>query len=94
MVPEARVVKAFNTCGFNVMGNPMFPEGSASMFVASDDQASKNIVLDLSRQIGFDPVDAGPLLQSRYLEATAWLWISIAMKYGAGREIGFRLMRR
>jgi len=31
---------------------------------------------------------------SRYLEAQAWIWISMAMKFGYGREIAFNLQRR
>lgn len=94
LVPQAKVVKAFNTCGFNVMANPLFGNIPAAMFVASDDTKAKEIVLKLAKEIGFDPVDAGPILQSRYLEATAWLWISMALKYGQGREIAFSLLHR
>ncbi|MBL7661872.1 NADPH-dependent F420 reductase [bacterium] len=94
MIPEAKVVKAFNSCGFNVMANPEFPTGKATMFVAGDDKAAKETTLELAQSIGFEAIDAGPLVQSRYLEATAWLWISMAMKYGLGREIAFSLLRR
>lgn len=94
MLPESKIVKAFNTCGFNVMADPKFSSGHASMFVASDHKSAKEEVLNLAKSIGFEPVDVGPLVQSRYLEALAWLWISLAMKYGAGREIAFQLMKR
>ena len=94
LLPEAKVVKAFNTCGNNIMENPKFPNGTTSMFVAGDDPDAKSQVMELARAIGFDPVDAGPLFQSRYLESLAWLWISMAIKFGYGREIGFALLRR
>lgn len=94
IIPEAKVVKAFNTCGFNVMARPEFPTGRATMFVAGDDQDAKETTLELARMLGFDGLDAGPLVQSRYLEATAWLWISMALQYGYGREIAFSLLRR
>jgi hypothetical protein len=94
LIPDSKVVKAFNTCGYNVMKNPAFPGGAASMFIASDDSKAKETVASLATSIGFLAVDAGPLVQSRYLEALAWLWISMAIKYGAGREIAFQLMRR
>ncbi|MFZ4508785.1 MAG: NADPH-dependent F420 reductase [Fimbriimonas sp.] len=92
--PGAIVVKAFNTIGFNVMANPDFAGTPASLLIAGDDAPSKAIVSGLAREIGFAPVDAGPLLQSRYLEAQAWLWISMAAKYGHGREIAFNLVTR
>jgi predicted dinucleotide-binding enzyme len=94
LIPDSKVVKAFNTCGYNVMKNPAFPGGTASMFIASDDSSAKETVASLADCIGFKTVDAGPLIQSRYLEALAWLWISMAVKYGAGREIAFQLMKR
>jgi predicted dinucleotide-binding enzyme len=94
LIPDSKVVKAFNTCGYNVMQNPLFPDGTASMFIASDDSSAKDVVASLANCIGFKTVDVGPLIQSRYLEALAWLWISMAVKYGAGRDIAFQLMRR
>lgn len=94
LAPEARVVKAFNTVGFNIMTNPMFGGVAASMLIAGDDSDAKAVVAQLSADLGFDPVDAGPLTQSRGLEALAWLWISMAMKFGHGREIAFVLHRR
>lgn len=93
-IPDAFVVKAFNTCGFNIMANPNFPGGKASMLIATDNAAAKDAAMSLSRAAGFEPVYAGPLVQSRGLEALAWLWISMAMKFGSGREIAFSLLRR
>ena len=43
--------------------------------------------------LGFDAVDAGPLVRSRELEHLAMLWISLAFG-GLGRDIAFRLVRR
>ena len=36
-LPGSRVVKAFNTIGFDVMADPRFPEGAASLLLAGDD---------------------------------------------------------
>ena len=90
----ARVVKAFNTVGFGIMANPLFADGAASMLVAGDDGDAKKIAMQLAKDIGFEPVDAGPLEQAKYLEDFAWLWISMAVKYGQGREMAFHLMKR
>jgi predicted dinucleotide-binding enzyme len=90
----ARVVKAFNTVGFNVMQNPKFSGGSAVMFYCGDDAAAKAIVHGLASELSFDARDAGPLSQARLLEPFALLWISLALKYGLGREFGFQLLQR
>ena len=90
----AKVVKALNTTGAGNMLNPRYGDESLSMFVCGDDAAAKKQVMELVAELGFEPVDAGPLAQSRYLEPLAMLWISMAYRYGNGPNIGFRLVRR
>lgn len=90
----AKVVKAFNSVGFNVMADPAFPQGNAVMFYCGDDAAANGVVANLVEELGFDAVDAGGLTAARLLEPLAMLWISLALKQGFGREIGFQLMRR
>lgn len=97
--PGARVVKAFNTTGFNIMANPAFPEGPATMFYCGDDASAKRAVHGLAAELGFDPIDAGPLSRARVLENMALLWVSLAMGGVSGgtelgRDIAFRLARR
>ncbi len=90
----AQVVKAFNTVGFNIMANPAFGADRPVMFYCGDDKAAKQTVKPLVEQLGFEAVDAGPLSQARLLEPFALLWISLALMYGQGREIAFKLLRR
>jgi len=90
----APVVKIFNTTGANNMENPVYGGERASMLYCGDDTAAKKIAHQLAEEAGFEPVEAGPLSQARYLEPMAMLWITMAMRYGYGREIAFRLMRR
>ncbi|HET9408583.1 MAG TPA: NADPH-dependent F420 reductase [Candidatus Sulfotelmatobacter sp.] len=94
LVPEAKVVKAFNTTGFENMQNPKYPEAAATMFYAGDDVAAKKVVHGLVKDLGFDPVDAGGLAQSHALEILASLWGGLAYSQKMGRGIAFRLMRR
>lgn len=91
---HARVVKAFNTVGFNVMAEPAFDEGKPTMFYCGDDAGAKAQCRELVDAAGFDAVDAGPLRQARYLEPVAMLWITMAIQHGYGREMALRLMRR
>jgi predicted dinucleotide-binding enzyme len=90
----SRVVKAFNTTGFNVMADPVINGTPTVMFVCGDDEATKSAVLRLARDLGFDAVDAGPLAQARLLEPWAMLWIHLAVTGAIGREFGFALLRR
>jgi len=93
LIPAARVVKAFNSIGYTNFANPVFKGEKASMFYCGDDAGAKLIVAELGNQLGFDMIDAGPLSQSRWLEAMAMLWISMAFKYGGSERSAFRLLR-
>jgi 8-hydroxy-5-deazaflavin:NADPH oxidoreductase len=90
----ARVVKIFNSTGSNNMANPAYDEGTAVMLYAGDDTEAKKLANALAADLGFDPVDAGPLAASARLESLAFLWISLAYSQGMGRDIAFRLMKR
>ena len=92
--PGARVVKIFNTTGFKNMANPEYPLGPATMFYCGDDSGAKVVAAQLASDLGFEPVDAGPLTNARLLEPLAMLWIWMAVFGGMGREFAFKLIRR
>jgi NADPH-dependent F420 reductase len=92
--PTAKVVKAFNTASVKVMNNPQFGEHKAAMFYCGDDAEAKATVGQLIGELGFDPVDAGPLSSARYLEPLAMLYIHLAFKQGWGSNCAFRIMKR
>jgi predicted dinucleotide-binding enzyme len=90
----ARVYKAFNQVGFNVMDNPSFDGRKAVLFVCGDDEEHKPAVLKLASDIGFEAIDAGGLVIARLLEPYAMLWIHLALVRGLGRDFAFGLLRR
>ena len=90
----AKVVKAFNTVGANIMANPSFGVDRPVLFYCGDDAKAKQTTKQLAEEIGFEALDAGPLTQARLIEPFALLWISLALKYGYGRDIAFKLLRR
>ena len=93
-VPGANVVKAFNTASVKVMLNPQFGDHRATMFYCGDDAAAKLTVRQLIEDLGFEPVDAGSLTSSRYLEPLAMLYIHLAFRQGMGSNTAFKIMRR
>ena len=92
--PGAHVVKVFNTTGSNNMENPDYGRQATTMFYAGDDAEAKKVAHSLASDLGFDPIDAGPLSNARLLEPLAMLWIYLAYPGGQGREIAFKLLRR
>lgn len=90
--PAAKVVKAFNTTFAQHMSTGHVKGTAISLFAAGDDQGAKEQVLAMGRDIGFDPVDAGPLRNARLLEPLASLNIQLAFSVKMGTQIGFKLV--
>lgn len=93
-LPKARIVKIFNTVGWEIMAQPQYGNETASMFYAGDDAEAKAIAAQLAQEIGFEAIDAGGLSSSRYLENLAGLWGELVYGQGMGRVVGWRLLRR
>ena len=55
-------------------------------YVAGDDAAAKQTVLDVVESIGFRPVDAGSLASARTLEGMAWLNIQRNLAGGTWQD--------
>lgn len=92
-LPKARVVKAFNTVFAQNQSTGRLGNEQLTLFVASDDAKAKQSVMQLGRDIGFDPVDAGPLKSARYLEPMAMLLINLGYVLGMGTKIGYKLVK-
>ena len=85
-LPNASVIKAFNTAFATRQADPFVDGVSADGFVAGDDTAAKGQVLGIVESIGFRPVDAGSLAVARTLEGMAWLNISRNMQGGTWQD--------
>jgi predicted dinucleotide-binding enzyme len=75
LVPEARVVKAFNIVGNAHMFRPEFPGGPPDMFICGNDAGAKAQVTDILKEFGWEVVDIGGIECSRYLEAMCLVWV-------------------
>jgi len=92
-VRGAKVVKIFNTTGSNNMENPVYGGAAIQMFYCGDDADAKKTAAQLASDAGFEPIDAGPLTNARFLEPLAMLWIWLAF-HGMGRDFAFQLLKR
>ena len=91
-IPDAKVVKAFNTIGNAYFVEPHFTEGAPTMLVAGDDEEAKILIGKAIVDFGWPaPVDVGGIEGSRWLEQLAVLWVAIGGKRGAW-DHGFKLL--
>ena len=91
----ARVVKAFNTTPAELLraGVDVLPEQPAACY-CGDDVRAKRVTARLIRQLGFEPVNCGALMNARYLEPLAMLVGELAYNQGKRPEVGLRILRR
>ncbi|RJL22597.1 NADPH-dependent F420 reductase [Bailinhaonella thermotolerans] len=88
-VPRARVVKAFNLCHEDVwrMTPPAFDGAPLAVPLAGDDADALAMVETLVRDMGCEPVSAGPLDRAGLLEAAAALVIGLWLGGADARAI-------
>ena len=91
-LPNAHVVKAFNTLFASRQAAPVIEGQAVDGYVAGDDAAAKAVVLRLAESIGLRPLDVGGLVMARTLEAMAWLNISLQLQNGWVWQTGWRLV--
>jgi predicted dinucleotide-binding enzyme len=94
LVPDAKVVKIFNTNGAANMANPDYGSHKVTMLYAGDDPKANEVAALLAGQIGFEPIYLGPLRESRLLEPLAMAWIVLARHRQLGCDFGLDVVRR
>jgi len=95
-IPKARIVSAFNTVPSEVLFGVFAARRKAtkpSLVYCGDDAKSKKIAAELIRDVGFDPVDAGPLRVARYTEPFTLLIAQLAYEGDEGPELAYRFER-
>jgi 8-hydroxy-5-deazaflavin:NADPH oxidoreductase len=91
-LPDAKVVKAFNTIGNQYFVDPSFSDGKPTMLIAGNDDDAKRTVGDVVADFGWpEAVDIGGIEGARELEAICIVWVKI----GGARQAwdhGFKLL--
>ena len=94
-VRKADVVSAFSSVPsevlFDVFDAKRRTRRRPSLVYCGDDQDAKDVAARLIRDVGFEPVDAGPLRIARYLEPFSLAMAQIAYEGDGGPEIAYRI---
>jgi len=91
-LPEAHVVKAFNTLFASNQADPIADGVQLDGFVAVDDATAREAVLELVSSIGLNPVDVGPLSRAQQLEQLAFLNIALNIAGEGAWKSGWKLV--
>ena len=97
-VRKAKVVSAFSTVPSEVLFDVFDAKRRTrrrrpSLVYCGDDQDAKDVAAILIRDVGFEPVDAGPLRIARYLEPFSLAMAQLAYEGDEGPEIAYRIER-
>jgi predicted dinucleotide-binding enzyme len=91
-LPDAIVVKAFNTIFATVQANPRAHVDRVDALFATDDAVTREAVATLIESMGFRPVWVGGLARARELEAMAFLNITLQMATGGNWATSYKLV--
>jgi len=92
-IPKARVAAAFGTVPSEVLFGVFEARRRArrpSLLYCGDDRRARKVAADLIRDVGFDPIDAGPLRNARYTEPFTLLIAQLAYEGDRGPELAYR----
>jgi len=95
-IPSARVVAAFNTVPSEVLFDVYAGRRRASrpsLVYCGDDRRAKTTAARLIRDVGFEPLDAGPLRIARYTEAFGLLVAQLAYEGKGGPRLAYSFQR-
>lgn len=93
LLPEARVVKAFNTVGHAHMFRPAFPDGTPDMFICGNDDAAKRTVGGICQDFGWGVIDLGGMDAARLLEPMCMVWVLHAARTNSWNH-AFKMLKR
>lgn len=74
LIPDAKLVKAFNSVGNPFMYKPSFPGGVPTMFICGNDNEAKQTVTDILTSFGWETEDMGMVESARAIEPLCILW--------------------
>ena len=95
-VRRAHIVSAFGTVPSEVLFSVFEARRKAkrpTLVYCGDHQGAKKVAATLINDVGFDPVDAGPLRIARYTEPFSLLVGQLAYEGDEGPEIAYRFER-
>ena len=92
LLPQSKVVKAFNTTFAADFTHPVIDGKQVDSFIAGDDEEAVKTVSELVKTAGFNPIVAGGLQVSRTLENMQLLLMQLGLKYDYNWLAGWKIL--
>jgi predicted dinucleotide-binding enzyme len=91
LLPDARVIKAFNTVGAGLFFRPQIADGRPDMFLAGNDFEARDVVVRVCEEFGWGTAYLGGIESARYIEPMTLAWAGYALMTG-GMGHAFKLL--
>lgn len=91
-IPEAKLVKAFNSVGNAFMYRPKF-ESTPTMFICGNDEEAKITVTNILADFGWETEDVGKVESARAIEPLCILWCAPGFLKNEWRH-AFKLLKQ
>ncbi len=92
-LPDAHIVKAFNSVGNAMMYKPGFKGGPPTMFICGNDENAKKKVAAILRSFGWETEDLGKVEAARAIEPLCILWCIPGFLHNRWNH-AFKLLRK
>jgi len=91
VIPKTKVVGAFKNTFFQVFDEPIHEEVKSDVYITSDDENAKKIVISLLSPTPFRVLDGGKLNNNRTIERITLFERELAIRYGNYPYVSNRL---
>lgn len=91
-VPTAKVVRAFNSLGWENFAEPQFGATQADLFYCGPDDETRPTIEGLIADVGLRPIRVGGLDQVQLVDNIGALWVQLALRQGMGRRLAFKVL--
>jgi predicted dinucleotide-binding enzyme len=90
-IPDTTIVGAFKNTFYKVFDQPIYDNLSSDVYVTSDDQNKKEIVMNLLKSTPFRVLDGGNLKNNRTIERITLFERELSMRYGSYPYVSNRI---
>lgn len=94
LLPDARLVKAFNSVGSALMYKPDLPGGPPTMFICGNDDEAKLTTSGILKSFGWEVEDMGKAEAARAIEPLCMLWCIPGFLSNKWSNHAFKLLKR